>query len=356
MTSNRLAIFIGAFSLILGASAHAVVFTITDVAQGIGLSADVEGLDLNESGQIAGTHDGNAVRWDTFGGVTETVLGTGRGVGINDSGTVVGYIGAGYSTQSFSGTTSNTLSHTGSGSYVGAINNSGQIAGTVYNNGTGEATRWADDISTGAPLAELGPTYSEGLDINASGTIAGHYEANGGSVQRGFRATSNGDVVTLDGLDSNQGARANAINDNNVTVGWAQTAGGDTHAILWEANGDLVDLGALSGERWSYAQDVNNYGQAIGYVDGLSGIYAFLFSGGMFYDLNTLLDPGATGWTIERANAINDLGQILVDALDINGNRHVLLLTPDQLNGVPMPMPLALLGAGLALIGFRRYD
>lgn len=68
-------------------------------------------------------------------------------------------------------------------------------------------------------------------------------------------------------------------------------------------------------------------------------------------DLNTLLDGSGAGWTLNWANDINDLGQI-VGIGTIGGQTHAFLLTPE-------PSACAMLIGGLGLLGLivrrRRF-
>ena len=67
---------------------------------------------------------------------------------------------------------------------------------------------------------------------------------------------------------------------------------------------------------------------------------AFLYSGGVMTDLNTLI-PSNSGWTLDGATGINDLGQICGTGVNPSGQTDAFLLTP-----TPEPSTLALLGMG----------
>jgi probable HAF family extracellular repeat protein len=74
----------------------------------------------------------------------------------------------------------------------------------------------------------------------------------------------------------------------------------------------MRELGTAPGGVAELAYDINNFGQAVGYmwVASLLDYRAFLYSGGVVYDLNSLI-PAGSGVVLRTANAINDAGQIL---------------------------------------------
>ena len=73
------------------------------------------------------------------------------------------------------------------------------------------------------------------------------------------------------------------------------------------------------------ATAINNNGQIVGY--GFE--CPFLCSNSVMQNLNNLIDP-ASGWTLEYANAINDLGQIVGQGINWNlgGQSRAFLLSP----------------------------
>src|SRR5262249_33676414 len=134
------------------------------------------------------------------------------------------------------------------------------------------------------------------------------------------------DLGTLGGTYS----IANAINDGGVVVGQSgvTTASSHPHAFRY-TNGVMADLGTIAGD-WSSAQDGNSIGGIVGYStfpgSAETAYHAFLDHGGVMFDLNSLIDPTA-GWTLSKANGINDTGQITGSGL-INGEQHAFVLTP----------------------------
>ena len=74
----------------------------------------------------------------------------------------------------------------------------------------------------------------------------------------------------------------------------------------------MNDLGLLPGAPMVAQLGINNAGQLVGYGISPSGgpTQAFLYSGGVMYDLNSLVQNLPEGQPLTFANAINNRGQI----------------------------------------------
>ncbi len=124
---------------------------------------------------------------------------------------------------------------------------------------------------------------------------------------------------------------ARAINSQGDIVG-TTTSGGYLYS-----HGAIQDLGAM-GMRSAWG--INDLRQVVGWSPSTT---ALIYEAGAVYDLNSLIDP-SSGWTLEQATGINDLGQIVAVGYR-DGEGHAVLMTP-----VPEPNAVGLAGTALAML------
>ena len=246
----------------------------------------------------------------------------------------------------------------GANSYANAINDNGTVVGSSQaTNGQTYATlwqgaevtkletadpngrSWANDINNVGqilggyqPYIRVGVLWSgpdKGVDvgrnlnaINNSGEMVGQTECHLFCYDYAYMAFSSkeGRLDSLGGFSSG----ANDINDKGQIVGYIDYAsvfsgaGHARHATLWEG-ATVKELGTVGGAE-SLAEGINNSGQIVGWSNTLGGsIHATLWDNGAPMDLETL------GGTYSSATAINEVGQVVGEAEIAGGAHHAAL-------------------------------
>jgi probable HAF family extracellular repeat protein len=331
----QIALSFGAYSLLAQN-----LYTLTDLGTLGGSDSFAYGI--NNRGQVIGnarTTNNTAAHAFLHSPGSMLDLGTLGGnnsyaYGVNTNGQVVGLSDRTTNDSSqgaflYTGGLLSNLSHLGGTNVAAyAINDNGQIAGSVFATGAKALHAYiyggAVTNITGLPSART----SEAYGLNNRGEVVGYFWINN-TTYHGFLYSSN-QLYELQPFSAGN-SEAVAINDGGQVVGDAYTASGQDFAFLYSGgqNGTTNNLGTLGGN-FSQAFGINNRGQVVGQseVSADTGpLHAFLYSGGVMYDLNSLV-TNAPGWTLTSAQGINDLGQITGTGTDPFGNSRAFLLTP----------------------------
>lgn len=345
---------------------------------------------LNDLGQATGHNDfGDGYVWTLDDGL--------QSLGINGS----------------SGTDSLGRGYTIKYSYANDVNNAGQVTG--YAEGTLGSYAGVNIPFIWEPLGGLTivPLFSspwgwqggEGLAINHSGEVAGHgqrYDSGPGGGLRHDALYWDGALATMPVAVSGLWNELTGINGSGLAVGWGQSPS-FVDAFMWDKTNGATLLGKEAGTS-NYAFGVNDLGHAVGsaqygengyfglqtatlWYDPLSWIKIGDLAGGRersealaindrnqvvgwgttemgeeaFYwdelaglvSLAELVDENLAGWTLLRANAINDSGWIGGTGINPQGGVEGFVLIPDAT--VPIPATVALFILGLVGIGCRRH-
>jgi uncharacterized membrane protein len=114
-----------------------------------------------------------------------------------------------------------------------------------------------------------------------------------------------------------------------IVGGSVSPATGRIHLVSWRL-GVLEDLGTIPGQD-CYAEAVNDRGDIVGWSRTFSTppyVAVLKQHGGNIVDLNTFLPPGS-GWTLVRAEGINDDG-VIVGVGARNGFFEPFVMTPSR--------------------------
>jgi probable HAF family extracellular repeat protein len=230
------------------------------------------------------------------------------------------------------------------------INDAGEVVGTSKGNAIlwdgGKAINLGTLGGSGPPSAAIG--------INAGGQVAGYAPISDSyQTQHAFLWSPNStdgtngkmkDLGTLDPSPGYPGVGA-AVNAIGEVAGWSASidAGGLQLAFLY-SGGTMYELGTLTavgGDHTpSEAYGINDGGTVVGYAGSPNGPLsasnrAWIWvptspdgtsSQSGLTDLNSLI-PAGSGWVLNAAEAVNNVGQI-VGAGTINGQLHAFLLNP----------------------------
>lgn len=308
---------------------------------------------INQKGQIAANTEQLAFRGTAGVSQPLNALPGGdltRAFAINNKGQVAGdsnYTNSGnirHATLWSTGTVKDlgTLPNWGNYSRALGINFAGQVVGTSGPKFDGNSTHafiWGPakgmrDIGT------LGGGYARALAINDSAVVTGDSQlATGfGPPSHAFTWTAAGGIRDL-GTIAGDTSIGTAINAKGKVVGYSTINAADNrqHAFLYDGT-KMHDLGSLGGTNFysdrSFAYGINNNDQVVGgtyrkYNGGaLQGI-PFIYGNGKMWNLQALVDASGAGYTLGAAVAINDAGEIVVEADGPNGVRGVLL-TPNS--------------------------
>jgi probable HAF family extracellular repeat protein len=195
-------------------------------------------------------------------------------------------------------------------SYAVAVNSNDVVVGT-FERGFGRSLPFSWSNGQVTTLPTLGDNEAWPVAINDAGVIAGMSYV---GFARGSHVVKWVDGVISDlgglGYTAKYGDKAYSINAAGWIAGYCSTALGVPVGCVWH-DGAIDRLSTLN-TSWSIAFGINDNGIVV----GASGVtvnsnHAAIWKNGVIADLNDLTEL-PEGVVLERANAINNKGEILV--------------------------------------------
>ncbi len=161
---------------------------------------------------------------------------------------------------------------------------------------------WDNGVVTPVAVNVSSAPLDGPLAFNDVGQVVGTGYFRVGSInQRHAFVVTNGVTTDLGALPGATASWATDINNNGDVVGYSYATPAAPRATLWR-NGSIIDLGALPGQTTSMAEDINDHGRIV----GTSGGRLFTWENGVMTDLGTIAAN-----TVMTARAINNNGDIV---------------------------------------------
>lgn len=273
-------------------------------------------------------HTGQSTLLDPLAGDFET-----EGFDISYVGTVVGV--SDIEPARWTGSNSSATAMGGSTRSAEGINRLDHITGYRDTANGPRAYLWS---SSGGfvDLPTLGGNQGFGYDVNNSDVVCGGARILNSSTLHAFIWSSGGGITDLGTISPFTDSVANAVNEHNQVACDAFNFNGfaDERAFLWDS-GVRTNLGVLPGGASVRANDINDDAVIVGdcYFNG-SGSRAIMWYRGQMTDLNDLI-PLNSGWTLQVATGVNNLGEICGYGQK-NGRTQGFVLIPNYTRGTIM--------------------
>ncbi|MBS0300536.1 MAG: DUF3466 family protein [Proteobacteria bacterium] len=202
-----------------------------------------------------------------------------------------------------------------------SINNTGQMVGSYYSyNNPSSVSAFILNTANGAGMTDLLGGYGMATGINDSGQVTGQISNH--AFITGANATGITNLGDLGGINPSMYPSGysvgSAINNFGQVAGYSYIDSNFvTHAFITGPNGGMTDLGTLvdgyySSKTQSYATDINDSGQVVGYSDvflpmAMSALHAFITGPNGV----GMIDLGTLGGLYSYAYGINNSGQVV---------------------------------------------
>lgn len=207
----------------------------------------------------------------------------------------------------FKGTKYKTVSIPGSSDNgLTGINHSGQMVG-FYTDSSGNLHGFRDDSGNVTSIDYPGAVFTEAIDINDSGLVAGWF----GDPTTAHGFTYNGSKFTKIDYPGSTATAAYGINSAGEIVGVWFDQSSNEHSFLL-SGGTFTSLDYPSGHI-TQASGINDLGEIAGtYRDSNNGVHGFVYSGGTWTTIDV---TGAASTGLNRIKNNHELAGWFSDAI-----------------------------------------
>jgi probable HAF family extracellular repeat protein len=293
----------------------------------------------------------HAFIWDSSTGMTDLgTLGgnTSVGLGINDSGQVVGYsyLADNVTVHAFIWSTATGMVDLGTDGGVSsrawAINATGDVVGDNDNSFNETQTPFYWSPSGGFSLIGRALNYNFAFGINNKSQVTGQIYGQP-SVHAFLWAPGMKKPLLISQLAGGTLSVGNAINNHTHITGTADVADGRLVAFLWQKVGGMVQIASVAGDNYTAGEAINDHDQVVGVGIDSTGQYE-----GFYWNsatgqilLQTLGGQHSAGFGINRS------GMFTGEASNASEALHAVVWN----NATRVPIDLGTLPGGTNSIG-----
>jgi probable HAF family extracellular repeat protein len=220
-------------------------------------------------------------------------------------------------------------------SYVLGINNQGDCAMVAYvkdEAGQGQRTFFARGCTHPRNIGEIGGNYTYVERINNAGQLAGYSQVSQGATDMRAYLWTDGEMKLLGPCRNTTSSGSLGLNDQGHVVGFCNNGAYAPQGGFYYDGSELTRIGDLGGGE-SVALAINNADVIVGWSKTAGKQkHPFVLDRGAvphrLHDLQAMLDSSGAGWALDRADDINDAGQILVHGTFQGLKNQYAILTP----------------------------